>query len=161
MEITFFPLEPEISHHGEGWVDENVNARLATTNKKEGGPVMGVCLCIPARTYAARHDSICCNKSIQNWLTCIKSKCPKDAVIVIVRTKTDLDEGDEGGSPKKGNKPELFFTAKQAAALVESDPQVVGTYDVSAKTSVGSADFKEIVGKMLVEGLPEGSCVIC
>merc|ERR1719445_3012500 len=66
MNLGFFKLQPEIAHHGTGWEDEGVKARLSDTNKDN--KLHGAIYCIPARTYKAKHDPICCAASVEKWL---------------------------------------------------------------------------------------------
>lgn len=153
MNLGFFKLQPEIAHHGTGWEDEGVKTRLADTNKDN--KLHGALYCIPARTYKAKHDPICCAGSIDKWLTMLTAQLPDGVPIVIIRTKIDM-ETSESKSPSS---EDLAFTADQAKEILAQHENVCGYYDVSAKANTGVDEFYSTVGSLLVNNA-KGSCVI-
>lgn len=151
--ISFLALTPEFSHHGSGWGDEELIERLGS--QKKGEVFKAVAYCVPARTYAARHASICDPKSINSWITMISKVLPK-APIIIVRTKTDLE-----ATPLTKGKTDLGLSVEQANALVSEHERVCGVIDCSAKDGSGMEEFYDSLGKLIIQHQPDGSCVIC
>merc|ERR1719273_626562 len=150
MNISFFKIQPEIAHHGTGWQDEKIRARLANTNKDM--KLHGAIYCVPARTYKAKHAPSTCPDSVNSWLKALDECLPSGAPIVICRTKLDLESNELKSD-------DLAFTQDQAKELVSKHERVCGFYDVSAKAGTGVEEWYPTVGALLVNNAP-GGCVI-